>query len=194
MYIEGGVLGFQESNYLNKQNKSQPMFTMDRRAFMILSMGFTGDRALEFKQNFMDAFEAMEEAMKKRESPFEIPQTLSEALMLAAKQAEQLELVAPKVQAFDTYLDTKATMTFTEAAKSLGMRSAQQLTRRLREDGIIFKDGYSKNLKNMPRMGYEAYLESKRVFPKDSPLNSYPQTRVTPAGLEWLRQKYVLEA
>lgn len=39
--------------------------------------------------------------------------------MLAAKQAEQIELMEPKAEEFDTYLDTTKNMLFTEAEKPL---------------------------------------------------------------------------
>ncbi|MBI9087964.1 MAG: Rha family transcriptional regulator [Desulfobacterium sp.] len=41
--LKGGRLNFEESNYLNRQEKSQPMFEMDRDAFMLVVMGFTGE-------------------------------------------------------------------------------------------------------------------------------------------------------
>jgi Rha family phage regulatory protein len=169
--------------------RKDPYYEMDQDGFMLLVMGFTGEKALVFKQDFIVAFNEMKAALEKRQSPFEIPQTLSEALMLAAEQAKQLEIQAPKVEAFETYLDTEGTMTFTEAAKALGYRSAQQLTTILRDDDVLFKKGYHKRAPNLPRSGYEEYFEVVRVKP-DGQNTSYPQTRVTTAGLEWLRQNY----
>ena len=43
-------LNFQESSYLDAQNKSQPMVEMTRDGFAFLAMGFTGRRAAEFNQ------------------------------------------------------------------------------------------------------------------------------------------------
>jgi len=56
----GSLLRFEESSYLNEQNKSQPMYQMTRDGFSLLAMGFSGKKALEFKLKFLDAFNLME--------------------------------------------------------------------------------------------------------------------------------------
>lgn len=50
------LLNFGESNYLNKQNKTMPMYDMARDGFMFLAMGFTGGqgralRLLNFEES-----------------------------------------------------------------------------------------------------------------------------------------------
>jgi Rha family phage regulatory protein len=57
---EFGRLNFEPSSYLNEQNKPQPMFNITRDGFMWLAMGFTGKPAAEFKEKFIEAFNAME--------------------------------------------------------------------------------------------------------------------------------------
>jgi len=64
--IKKGLLNFEESNYLNRQKKIQPMYEMDRTGFTLLAMGFTGDKALEFKIKYIQAFDAMEAALIKQ--------------------------------------------------------------------------------------------------------------------------------
>ena len=62
---ELGALNFGESSYTNTQNKSQPMFIMDRDAFSLLVFGFNGPKALTFKMDFIKTFNSMElEIMK----------------------------------------------------------------------------------------------------------------------------------
>lgn len=51
---------FLESNYLNIQNKEQPMFVMNRDGFSLLVMGFNGKDAMKFKLEFIDEFNKME--------------------------------------------------------------------------------------------------------------------------------------
>lgn len=43
--------------------KKMPVYEMNRKGFMILVMGFTGDKALKFKNDFVDAFDGMEKAL-----------------------------------------------------------------------------------------------------------------------------------
>lgn len=51
---------FSESTYLNEQNKEQPMFLMNRDGFTLLAMGFTGKKAMQFKLEYIKAFNSME--------------------------------------------------------------------------------------------------------------------------------------
>ncbi|SDK78266.1 phage regulatory protein, rha family [Maridesulfovibrio ferrireducens] len=53
-------LNFQESSYVNLQNKEQLSFNMTRDGFSLLAMGFTGKKAMEWKIKFLEAFNAME--------------------------------------------------------------------------------------------------------------------------------------
>lgn len=55
---------FCESMYLNQQNKEQPMYVMNRDGFTLLAMGFTGSKALQFKMDFITAFNKMESMLK----------------------------------------------------------------------------------------------------------------------------------
>lgn len=60
-----------------------------------------------------------------------IPQSFAEALQLAADQAKQLELAAPKVIAFDKLIDSTHLKSVGDVAKSIGLRSAQALNKKL---------------------------------------------------------------
>jgi len=60
---EKGRLNFAPSSYVNSQNKDQRKYLMDRKSFSILCMSFTGEKALDWKIKFFDAFERMESAL-----------------------------------------------------------------------------------------------------------------------------------
>lgn len=55
---------FQESIYLDEQGKERPMFIMNRDGFTLLAMGFNGKKALDFKVEYINAFNAMEAELK----------------------------------------------------------------------------------------------------------------------------------
>ena len=55
---------FVESQFINGQNKEQPMFVMTRDGFTLLAMGFTGKKALQFKLDFINAFNTMEKQLR----------------------------------------------------------------------------------------------------------------------------------
>lgn len=70
---------FAESSYTNEQGKIQPMYTMDRDGFALLAMGFTGRKAMQFKEKYIAAFNRMERELRRRQT--------KEAKALAARQA-----------------------------------------------------------------------------------------------------------
>ena len=55
---------FDETTYVNEQGKEQPMFFMNRDGFTLLAMGFSGERALKFKVDYINAFNKMEAELK----------------------------------------------------------------------------------------------------------------------------------
>ena len=55
---------FEKSSYLNAQGKPQPMYIMNRDGFSLLVMGFTGKKAMQFKIDYINAFNEMERTIK----------------------------------------------------------------------------------------------------------------------------------
>lgn len=123
-----------------------------------------------------------------------VPTTFSEALFLAAKQAEQierqqerLELEAPKVAFFDAVADVSDTTNMNTAAKTLGIKGLGRTNMfdLLRKRGILLSD-------NQP---YQRYINAGyfRVVARhwnddDGNGHLYHQTRVTPMGLDFIRK------
>lgn len=64
---------FMESNYLTSQNKELPMYIINRDGFTLLAMGFTGKRALQFKIDYINAFNRMEEYIKNQSTQPTLP-------------------------------------------------------------------------------------------------------------------------
>ena len=50
---------FHEEDYPDSYGRQQPMYTMNFDGFMLLTMGFKGKKAMQFKLDFIDAFNAM---------------------------------------------------------------------------------------------------------------------------------------
>ena len=55
-----GLLNFEESSYINSQNKEQPEYLITRDGFTLLAMGFTGAKAMQWKIKYAEAFNTME--------------------------------------------------------------------------------------------------------------------------------------
>lgn len=60
---------FYKTTYINAQNgQTYPMYLMNRDGFSLLVMGFTGKAALEWKLKFLEAFNAMEKALREQQA------------------------------------------------------------------------------------------------------------------------------
>ena len=55
---------FGPSSYVNEQNKKQPMYYVTRDGFTILVMGYTGEKAMKFKEAYIKQFNAMEKMLQ----------------------------------------------------------------------------------------------------------------------------------
>lgn len=61
---------FRESNfglssYKSAQGKALPMYEVTRDGFTLLAMGYTGKEAMKFKEDYINAFNAMENELKR---------------------------------------------------------------------------------------------------------------------------------
>lgn len=85
---------FSESRYLNEQNKEQPMFLINRDGFTLLAMGFTGKKAMQFKLEYIKAFNSMEaqiKASQKLKSQLEILQMSINQLVVQEHRLSSVE-------------------------------------------------------------------------------------------------------
>lgn len=54
---------FVENSYIASNGKENPMYVMNRDGFTLLAMGFTGQKALQFKLDYISAFNKMEQTI-----------------------------------------------------------------------------------------------------------------------------------
>ena len=59
-------LNFEGSEYSDSTGRKLPMYLITRDGFTILAMGFTGKRAMEFKIKYIEAFNRMEEELRRK--------------------------------------------------------------------------------------------------------------------------------
>lgn len=57
---------YKQSHYIDAKGESRPMYLMNRQGFEILVMGFTGEKALEWKLAYSDAFSRMESIIREK--------------------------------------------------------------------------------------------------------------------------------
>lgn len=57
------LLNFGQSDYLNQQNHSTPMYFMTRDGFTLFVMRYTSEKAIRFKEGYIRQFNEMEKAL-----------------------------------------------------------------------------------------------------------------------------------
>lgn len=70
---------------LNFEQRNDGTFLMTRSGFSILALGFTGDRAFRWKIRFMEAFDAMQEAIPELQARIKILESEKAALIESAQ-------------------------------------------------------------------------------------------------------------
>lgn len=108
---------FGESSYTNSQNKKQTMYYITRDGFTLLAMGYTGEKAMKFKEAYIKQFNAMEKALferiKEREKGIAVRQALTKAL----QQSNENERMHGR--AYSTYTNLIYKSIFGKDAKHL---------------------------------------------------------------------------
>ena len=85
---------FDEQMYVNDQGKEQPMFYMNRDGFTLLAMGFTGDKAIDFKVEYINAFNKMEAELKSQQTKqLSAAESLLQSVQLLVAHERQLAIL-----------------------------------------------------------------------------------------------------
>ena len=85
---------FDETTYVNEQGKEQPMFFMNRDGFTLLAMGFSGEKALKFKVDYINAFNKMEAELKSQQTKqLSAAESLLQSVQLLVAHERQLSIL-----------------------------------------------------------------------------------------------------
>lgn len=137
---------FIKTEYVSDRGRNYTEYLLTRDGFSLLCMGFTGEKALEWKLKYIDAFNKMEQTLKDQNKSA-LPGTYKEALMQLLEQVErneQLEeenkVLLPKGDYHDKVLNKEGLITTTVIAKDLGLTSAAKLNQIMFLNRIIYKN------------------------------------------------------
>lgn len=161
--------------FLDDYGRKQPMFNLSRELTDCLLTGYSAKMRMAVIKRWHE-LEASEPAPK-----FALPATMAEALRLAADQAEQLEIAAPKVAFVDKYVAAEGNKGFRETAKLLSINEGE-FRAFLMDNNIVYRLGGS-------LAGYAQHIDAGRIATKaviDSTGKARNQALFTPKGVEWI--------
>lgn len=140
---------FPLSEYKDSTGRNLPMYVLNEKECLYVATKFND----EARAKLINRWEQLE--IEKRNGGFIIPQTLSQALMLAAKQAEQIEQqqkqievketqiaeLTPKATYYDMVLSSKDAEPISKFSKPDYGMSAIEMNKLLHNWGIQYKTG-----------------------------------------------------
>ncbi|MCP4341349.1 MAG: hypothetical protein GY799_21325 [Desulfobulbaceae bacterium] len=152
------ALNFEAVTYEDRKGEKRPMYNVTKDGWAFLVMGFNGEKAGKFKEQYITAFNAMEQELIKQQMPK--PMNDVELFELAAANArkvlmleEKVSVDAPKVAFATAVTGTVDSIQFGQFAKflrSTGTRIGRnKLFAWMRDEDFINKD-------NVP---YQQYLD-----------------------------------
>ncbi|HBP8874103.1 TPA: phage regulatory protein/antirepressor Ant [Escherichia coli] len=173
-------------NFVHPQNGQQYReYRLDREHTECLVTGYSAPLRMAIIRRLREL----------EENASAIPQTLPEALRLAADMAEQnaqlsmkVQQDAPKVAFVEQYVEAGGTKSLRETAKILNMPEKAMIEALLR-DKVLFRQ--SGNLLPHALRQREGLFTVKTGSSDFG--HAYTQTRITPRGVEWIAQRYASE-
>ncbi|ECY3258984.1 phage regulatory protein/antirepressor Ant [Salmonella enterica subsp. enterica serovar Alachua] len=182
----GVIQGYAPTPYTHQQNgQTYHYYEINKRDSYVV----VAQLSPQFTARLVDRWQELEE------STGSVPQTLPEALRLAADMAEQnaqlshkVQQDAPKVAFVNQYVEAGGAKSLRETAKILNMPEKAMIDTLLR-DRVLFRQ--SGNL--LPH----ALRQREGLFTVKTGTSdfghAYTQTRVTPRGVQWIAERYASE-
>ena len=194
---QAGVIEFPQIEEIPTATKPVAIYVFSGERGRRDSIVLVAQLSPEFTAALVDRWHALEQ----QHAAPAIPQTLPEALRLAADLAEQnnqLRLVvteqAPKVEALARIADARGSMCLTDAAKHLGVQRCKLIDWMRANRWIYRREGCARWLAYQPRLSAGLLDHKVTVLGLDEEGDQRlaSQVRITPKGLSVLAQKLAL--
>lgn len=178
----GSILSTVENNNGGRGRRGKAFFLNEKQTAYICTKSET-PRAIEQTIAIIEVFTAWRNGHLANVP--EVPRNFSEALRLAAEQAEKLEEALPKAAVADRIANSDGLLCFTDAAKTLGVRPLA-FRRFLEAQGYIYKrPGNSAWIAKQQYIQQGLFDHKSHIYTKDADGLEYTATRalVTPKGM-----------
>lgn len=179
--VERGIVFGNETPYTHPQNgQNYPEFLLDYRNTMVVVSGYSP----EVRARIIDRWQELEA----KQGPA-LPQTMAQALRLAAEQAEHIEVqeaqlreAAPKVEYVDRYVAANGAQGFRQVAKLLNANEPE-FRLFLQEKKIMYRLGGEWT-------AHQNHIDAGRFVVKTGVAtrneHAFSTTKFTPKGVEWI--------
>jgi anti-repressor protein len=194
------LLNFEETSQIvaipKGGRRKDKFYLVTRDGFVLLVMGYTGEKAMRFKEAYISEFNRMERDLRDKQR-IAVPRTLKDALLLAARLEEEREALearnremAPKAEFYDAVAGSQTAMDLGRVAKVLNFigMGRNNLFVFLRNACVLMPD-------NVP---YQEYVDrgyfkvvERRYECKDGTARIGLITLVYQTGIRFIRRKLI---
>lgn len=206
--LKEGVLNFEEMFYegveMDAYNRPRKTYYMNRDGFTLLAMGFTGKKALDFKLDYIQAFNKMERELIeliKDSYMIEDPVKRAEKWIQERKQVQALELenaqLKPKALFAESVAAADTDILVNDLAKLLKQNGIDiggtRLFAWLRENGyLIRRRGTDYNMPTQRSMELELFRIKETTISRSNGRTSISKTpKVTGKGQVYFINKFL---
>jgi len=146
---------FVESIYTNERGREYPKITMTEQGFTLLVMGYTGERAMEFKEKYINEFHVMREQLNSPRvlSPED---QLKASMKLSLETSEEVTEVKERVFGLEERFDNELTL---DHGQSVALNHA--VKKRIEK---LWEDGITGTLETKKQLYAKSYNQMKRAF------------------------------
>lgn len=166
--------------YVGENDQSYPQYELDKDTSLTLLLGYDPVARMKVVKRWQE--------LEAQQAP-KLPQTMAQALRLAAEQAEQIEaqqeqlaLAAPKVEYVDRYVAANGSMGFRQVAKLL-QANEHEFRAWLQDAKIMYRLGNEWT-------AYQNHIEAGRFVVRAGVAtandHAFNTTKFTPKGVEWI--------
>lgn len=177
----GAMFGGSIQSWIHPQNgQTYDEYLLDKDTSLTLLLGYDAVARLKVIKRWQE--------LEAQQAP-KLPQTMAQALRLAAEQAEQIEaqqeqlaLAAPKVEYVDRYVAANGSMGFRQVAKLL-QANEHEFRAWLQDAKIMYRLGGE-------WAAYQNHIEAGRFVVRAGVAtandHAFNTTKFTPKGVEWV--------
>lgn len=198
--LAGGIPNFgetfQKTTYIHEQNGQEyPMYYITRDGFSLLAMGFTGQKALEWKVKYIEAFNNMEQQLNTPE--LQMAQGILAAQRLIEQKDKLIKEMKPKALFADAVASSQTSILVGELAKLLKQNGIdigqQRLFTWLRENGyLIRRNGSDWNMPTQRAMEQGLFeIKESNVQNPDGSIRITRTPKVTGRGQVFFVTKFI---
>lgn len=194
---------FIESEYRNENNRIFKEYLLTRDGFSLLVMGFTGQKALEWKLKYIEAFNKMEKMLIEKAPSYQIADPIERAKAWIQEQEEKktleghIEELKPKALFADSVTASKTSILVGDLAKLIKQNGHEigqnRLFDILRKNGFLIRQkGTSYNMPTQKSMDLELFeIKETVVTHSDGHTTINKTPKVTGKGQVYFVNKFL---